>query len=257
MPYSFLRASARLGLAAIVIAALPLFANAQEVLYNYANPFAQDVVSSGTFRTTNNADIGTLGGNPTSFYSIDSVTIARNNGTTNGAFDLSVFIWGNVNPNAPAGTSIFSNLLAYGTPSTRTVTDATQGQSFFTTFNFTPGAFILQGGTTFGYQVVYAEVGTINTNTASYTPTSLGIGTVFSGNGGAGSSTAGFYGNDNGAGIVQASDFRTLPADQPRSNVYLAVIGTVVVPETSSVVLTTLGGVGLIGTVLRRRSRRI
>lgn len=255
MTRSFAMILSRLCLLTLATATLPVVANAQTVLYNYANPFVQDVAFAQS-RPTSNADIGTLAALPGS-YSINSITFARINGTTNGSFDMSVFIWGNVNPNAPAGTSIFSSLLAYSVPITRTVTNLNQGSAFSNTVNFIPGTFIMQGGATFGYQVVFAEVGTINTATAAYTPTTLGIGTVYSASGGTGFSANNFYGNNDATGKVQASDMNSFSAqNESKSTVYLGIRGTLVIPEPGSMGLCLLGGICIGGVVRRLYARR-
>lgn len=254
MTRSFATMLSRLCLVTLAIATLPIVANARVVLYNYANPFVQDVVLNPP-RPTNNADIGTLAALPGS-YIINSITYARINGTTNGEFDVSVFIWGNVNPNAPAGTSMFSNLLAYSAPITRTVTNANQGAAFASTANFNSPLFVMQGGATFGYQVVFAEKGTINVATAAYTPTTLGIGTVYSASGGTGFSANNFYGNNDATGKVQASDINSFSApNEAKSTVYLGIVGTLVIPEPGTMGLCLLGGIGIGGIVRRRYSR--
>lgn len=209
-------------------------------------------------RPTNNADVGTFGLalGPGQSFQVTQITVARAHGTTNGSFDVGFFLWNTVNTSAPAGTSIFSDLLFSGTFN-RSVTAANQGQILTTNFTIAPGALLLTDPN-FGYQMVYAAPGTINTTTAAFTPTTLGVGAFFQNHGPtapASNSPNTFYTDADGDGIVEGSESTGFAApNEAFSNVYLIIQGTVI-PEPSTVALAAIGGFGLLLN-LRRFVRR-
>ena len=195
-------------------------------------------------RPTTNADIGTLATLPSGQqWQIDSITVARVHGGIAGGVDIGFFLWSTVNTTAPAGTSIFSNLLN-ATIFSRTV--AAGSTSVLTTnITFAPGSLLLNGGSTFGYQMEYAAPGSINATTAAYTPNTIGVGAFFEDQGAslAGSSADGFWANSSADGKVQAADgpITFAAPNVAKSNVFL-IINATAVPAPASAALLGLGG---------------
>ncbi len=228
------------------------------LIYDYSGSTGSGFTLNGSPTTL--ADFGTLAPLPTGqTWSVTSFAVARATGTTAGSFDVGYFLWNNVNTNAAAGTSVFSNLLASGSFN-RTAT-TTAGVTITTITLGTP--LTLQGGQTFGIQMEYAAPGTINTTTAAYTPNTLGVTgfLVDQGTSLAGNSTNAFFANSSATGIVQSTDSTGLASpNQAFGNVYLQinanVVGTAAAPEPSAVALSLSGAMLMVGGIVRRRRAR-
>jgi hypothetical protein len=213
------------------------------VVYDYGTSAGSGLTLAQP-RPTTNADVGTLAPLPAGQqWQIDSITVARAHGGVAGSVDIGFFLWGSVDTAAPAGTSIFSSLLT--SISFNRVVAAGNTGVLTTNITFTPGSLLMNGGSTFGYQMEYAAPGTINLTTAAYTPNTIGVGAFFADQGLslAGASADGFWANSSADGTVQAADgpLTFAAPNTSKSNVYL-VINATVVPAPASAAMLGLGG---------------
>ena len=129
-----------------------------------------------------------------------------------------------------------------------------------TNLNYTPGTFLIDDPD-FGFQMFYAQPGTINLAAGTYTPTTTGSSAFFQSDTGEGSSNNGFYRDANANAILESNEFFTFgtnppttpPTADPRSNVYLRITADIVtvVPEPATAGLLGVAGLGL----LTRRRR--
>lgn len=225
------------------------------IIYDY-NSSATATGYTLTALPTDLADVGTLPTLPAGqAYSVTGVTVARYNGATAGSFDIGFFLWNTVN--TASTTSIFSNL-AYSTSFNRTASGTVGVTTTAITF---PTPVTMTSGQTFGYQMEYANAGTINLTTAAYTPTTTGSsgflinqGTTTPG----GTSPDTFYIDANNDGKLVASDLNAT-TNTGYNNVYLVINATIVnVPEPATNAALALGGVALLGGwLVRRRSSAV